>query len=244
MRWIAGLVAVLAVGCAAAPAGDDGAVTSAASTPTASEPIPRSELPQAQAFQGWSDDASLVEPPRVEDVHHVAVACADKHLFPTHPASDRKRYHRAAIGHYDHFKVDGSSDVCKIKGTTKDPQTGLLRCAAATEMQYMVLSDTFEDACGHFYRGFWEVSFLTTDETMGTLISRGRTVYEKPSSEFKGDMYDGATYPVAEADLVAVAELQAGDADAIVKDRAAVTAAHTHEYDTATHLWTYVGPYR
>lgn len=231
-------------GCAGSEPSEDGASSSAAAATetTASEPIPRSEIPESQAFIGWRENDSLTEKPRPEDAPRANLACADKHLFPTHPASDRKRYHRAAIGRWDYFKLDGTSSICKIKGTTKDPRTGLLRCFSSDEMQYIVLSDTFEDSCGNMYRGFWAVSFMTMDENMGTLMSLGRTVYQNPHSEFKGDMYDAQTYAVEDKQLLLLSPLFAGDKEAIAKDRQLVTDAKTHRYDAGTHLWTYIGP--
>lgn len=238
------MVALVAVGCAEAPADEESSSSegAASTTPAANEPIARSELQQPQAFLGWRDDETMAERPRPEEAPHVELACADKHLYPTHPASDRKRYHRVAIGKWDNFKVDGDSDVCKIKGTSKDPRTGLRRCAAADDMQYIVLSDTFEDSCGHLYRGFWSVSFMTMDENMGTLMSLGRTVYEKPHAEFKGDMYDAQTYAVDAKQLLVLSSLLDGDADAIARDRKSVTDAKTHQYNATSHIWEYVGP--
>ncbi|MFO0741527.1 MAG: hypothetical protein U0270_36860 [Labilithrix sp.] len=247
MRWLAGLVAMVAmVGCAAAPAEDEassGSAAAASETP-ANEPIARSEIPQAQAFKGWRDNDSMTDKPRPEDATRVPLACTDKHLYPTHPSSDRKRYHRVAVGSFDQFKVDGDSNVCKIKGNGTSPQTGLRRCAAADTLQYIVLSDTFEDGCGNLYRGFWAVSFLTMDENMGTLMSLGRTVYQDPHSEFKGDMYDAQTYAIDEEQLLVLSSLFDGDAEAITRGRKAVTDAKTHAYDAQTHLWQYVGPNR
>ena len=244
MRGLAALVAVALIGCAA-PADDEAtASAAAASEAPANEPIPRSEIPEAQAFRGWHENDALTEKPRPEDAERVALACADKHLYPTHPSSDRKRYHRAAVGTFDHFKVDGDSSVCKIKGNGKDPRTGLRRCAAADDLQYIVLSDTFEDACGNMYRGFWAVSFFTMDENMGTLMSLGRAVYQNPHSDFQGDMYDAQTYRVDEGQLLVLSPLFDGDAEAIARGRKAVIDAKTHRYDATTHIWEYVGPNR
>lgn len=253
MRWssalatVAGMgcAAIVATGCAAEPAAEDSAASAgAASEASADEPLPRSEIPQLQAFKGWRDDTTLVEAPKPADARRVTLECADKHLYPTHPSADRKRYHRLATGHFDAFKVDGDSNVCKIKGPTKDPNTGLRRCALADTLQYVVLSDTLEDSCGNMYRGFWAVSFLTHDENMGTLMSLGRAVYQVPKSEFKGEMYDAQTYAVDESQLLFLSPLADGDTDAIAQARTRVTEAKTHRYDAATHLWEYIGPNR
>jgi hypothetical protein len=250
MRWMTALAAMTITtaiaGCAGSePSADAASESAAAATETtAADPIPRSEIPEAQAFLGWSENESLTQKPRPEDAPRAELACADKHLFPTHPSSDRKRYHRAAVGRYDYFKLDGASNVCKIKGTTKDPRTGLLRCFTADELQYIVLSDTFEDSCGNMYRGFWAVSFFGMDENMGTLMSLGRTVYQNPHSEFQGDMYDASTYAVEAKQLLVLSPLFDGDADAIAHDRKAATDAKTHRYDASTHLWEYIGPNR
>lgn len=219
--------------CAAAPSTQPDSAS--AVTDESSGPIPTSQLPAPEAFTGWTSDPSIVEAPRPQDVTPIAVACADTHLYATHPSSERKRYHEADDAHFDQFKLTADSPVCKIKSANN-------HCALADDFQYIVLSDTFEDGCGHMYRGFWAVSFLSMDENMGTLISRGRTVYAVPNAEFDGEMYDGQTYPVDKGDFLVITSLFDGDAAMIDQDRA--SAATTHHYDPATHIWEYVGPYR
>jgi hypothetical protein len=210
---------------------------------SADDPVSRDRVPEPQAFLGWRDDTRTVTPPKPADVQHIPLACADKQLYPTNPQSNLKRYHRYATGQYDHFKLSGDSSVCKIPGNARDSH-GVRMCMAAGELDYAMLSDTYTDSCGNTYRAFWDNLYLSNEENMGTLMSKGRRVYSVPGSQFAGEVYDAGTYAVDASDFLFLAPPFDGDAAKIESAKKDVTTAGTHRYDESTHLFEYVGPYR
>jgi hypothetical protein len=207
---------------------------------SADDPVSRDRVPEPQAFLGWRDDTRTVSPPRPADVTRISVACADQTLYPTNPQSSLKRYHRYATGRYDHFKLSGDSPVCRVPGATDSH--GKKWCSAAADLDYAMLSDTYSDSCGNAYRAFWDNLYLSSDENMGTLMSKGRRVYSVPGSAFAGDVYDAGTYGVDAKEFLFLAALFEGDAQKI--ESAKNQASSTHRYDANTHLFEYVGPYR
>ena len=242
--FVTAAIAASAIACSSS-AEDVGADTDegALAEQRADEPVSRDRIPEPQAFLGWRDEVSAVSPPRPADAKRVEVACADHRLFPTQPASSLKRYHRYSHGRYDHFKVSGDSPVCKIPNQTLNSRRER-PCAAAAGIDYAMLSDTYADSCGHFYRGFWDALYLTTDESMGTLMSKGRTVYEVPRSPFAGEVYDAQTYAVEASEFALLSELGPGDAEQIAKAKESAIRAGTHRYDPNTLLFEYTGPHR
>lgn len=116
-------------------------------------------------------------------------ACSDLLLTPLSKDQSTKKYHRYIVGSYNHAKLRGNSEVCITSSATG-------YCLRADTVEYVIMSDVYADSCGNKYRGFWEVSFLTKDESMGTLCSLGRTFYEKANSDFPGEYEVGPTYKV------------------------------------------------
>ncbi len=233
---------LLSLAACAAPDGDvdlEDTSGAAATGTAADEPVPRSRVPEVHAFVGWRDDTQTVSDPKPKDVERVQIACADKTLYPTHPQSSLKKYHRYSHGRYDHAKLDGESPVCKVKGGGRN-SAGKIPCLSPAGLDYAMLSDTYEDSCGNRYRGYWENLYLTTDETMGTLMSRGRTVYTVPNAQFSGEVYDGATYAVDAGDFAFVSALLPGDEERIAN--AKDLSKTTHRYDPQKHTFEYVGP--
>lgn len=238
MRWLSLVLLAGLVGCASAAT--DEAEASAGAVSTQTGPIPTSELPDPHGFVSWSEEDLLVSPPRPADVARVTVSCADKKLYPTHPQSTLKRYHRYAHARYDNTKLSGDDEMCK---TPQRVTSGSRKACLAPEVfEYAVLSDTYTDSCGNLYRGFWELRFRGQDESMGTLFSRGRTVYDVPDSQFEGEVYDGPTYAVDAQDFMFLSKLLPKDAEGIAKDQA--SAKTTHTLNATTHLFEYVGKYR
>lgn len=191
------------------------------------------DLPDAEAVIRWSD-------PRYEDTHapspeslpHVEVSrgCQDKHLYPTHPQEYSKTYHVFRIAVYDAGTVPAKSHTCKVHSNSEKPY-----CLLADTYEYAVISDIFQDACGGLYRGFWNVGFLKQDDNMGYLLSKGRTIYPKPNSEFAGDVEEGQTYAVDQSDFLLLAAPFPGDKEAAAK--LASQALATHDFDPHTHLF-------
>lgn len=210
---------------------------------SSNEPVSRDRVPDEYAFKGWQDDTISTSAPRPEDAKRKKLACDKTTLLPTQPQSALKRYHRYAHGLYDNSKLNGESRACKIPGNGRNGR-GERTCLAAATLDYAMLSDTYVDTCGNFYRGFWEELYLSTEETMGTLISKGRTVYPVPNAQFSGEVYDGATHAVDASDFVFLSELSPGDTESIAKAKENANREGTHQWDADTGLFAYVGQYR
>ena len=146
-----------------------------------------SEVPSAHAFLGWSNHTDR-EAITLDKIEKVEIKCGTK-LFPAYPQSYLKQYHEVLIGSYDHAKMTAKDDACAIAGN------GPVRHCLRPKLIYSyILSDTFNDSCGNLYRGVWRVVFFDSDESMGTLISKGRTLYEDPKAELPGTYVYGPTY--------------------------------------------------
>lgn len=237
------VVSIAMVGCSASSevVEEESAESELREAPLA-DPVSRDRVPEPQAFKGWSEDTSMISEPRPADVQRVSIGCADKTLVPTHPQSSLKTYHRYARGDYDAAKLLGDSELCRVKGNGRNTW-GQVPCLAPDAFQYVMLSDTYVDHCGNYYRGFWEELFVLSQETMGTLLSKGRTVYEVPNAEFHGEVYDAGTYELDADTFVFFSKLFPGDADRIETAKNQVQSAGTHRLDPDTGLFEYVGPY-
>jgi hypothetical protein len=79
------------------------------------------------------------------------------------------------------------------------------------------MSDTYEDACGNLYRGYWFLNYRVgggpqkSEDNMGTLFSKGRTQYPKPNAIFAGEVVDGNTYAVGIKNFLFLSPLLPGD---------------------------------
>ena len=82
-----------------------------------------------------------------------------------------------------------------------------------------MISDVFTDACLGLSRDVWNVGFLHRDDNMGSLFSKGRTMYPKENSPFEKDMEDGQTYYVERQDFLFVAPAFPGDRELAEKLR-------------------------
>ncbi len=117
-----------------------------------------------------------------------AFKCGNSELYPTHPGQELKQYHVYLKAQFHHQKISAHSPLCRMTTTNKS------HCLLADSLHFVVLSDTYRDRCGHMYRGVQKRVFIGQDETMATLYSAGRTLYENPHSEFKYDFETGPTY--------------------------------------------------
>ncbi len=172
-------------------------------------------VPSERAFIGWTDNSDR-DAVRVESLSSVEVACADQTLYPAYPQSHLKTYHEVKYGNYDHGKMTKVDEACATSGF--DPKR---RCLRAKILHSYILSDVFNDACGNFYRGIWQTVFFNTDESMGSLISKGRTQYEDHDSEFSGSYIDGGTYAVPSEVFLKIAPVFAGDVSKVLEFRRA-----------------------
>uniref|UniRef100_A0AAN0NLR3 Uncharacterized protein n=1 Tax=Yoonia rhodophyticola TaxID=3137370 RepID=A0AAN0NLR3_9RHOB len=107
----------------------------------------------------------------------------------------------------------------------------------ADRVHRVMLSDTYIDACGNYYRGVKSMQFLESDENMGTLFSPGRTNYRVPDTAFD-ERYDGHTYPVPNVDFAFLAAILPEDMDKIATERR--RARQTHQLDQAGRIFTLI----
>jgi hypothetical protein len=175
-------------------------------------------VPSPEAFKGWErkalEESSNIDPYAWESV---TFTCGRPGIFPTHPQMSLKRYHLVLIGQYDHFLLQGSDEACSISGR-KPNGKGIIPCFRPDILQYVLLSDTYQDACGHLFRGVKEIAFFRRNENMGTLFSPGRGMLRKAGSEF--DEYVMApTYISEPEDFLFLIRLFPGDLEQIAKDR-------------------------
>jgi hypothetical protein len=138
-------------------------------------------------------------------------SCSVRKVYPTHPSQGTKEYLYAVYAMYDHRKIPPNSYACLRKNLT-----GRFCVRAATAIM-VVMSDTFEDECGNYYRGYWLVTYLKSDESMGTLFAKGRTAYEKPNAQFPNEFVEGGTHFLAPKEFLLFGNLLPGD---LVKIRA------------------------
>ncbi len=117
--------------------------------------------------------------------------CKHKKLIPTHKGMDQKVYHLFEYRAYDNRKIPGTAYECLVK--SNGPKKYCLR---ADTLNRVLMSDLYRDKCGNFYRGVIYRSFLTDNESMGTLFTPGRTAYPKPNSPYNNDYRPGDTYEV------------------------------------------------
>ena len=156
-----------------------------------------------------SDIAYAGTPPMPSQLIEVAVNCHDKKLWPTHPQESTKEYLYGIVANYDYSKLPPSSDACLRPNPTNR------FCLYSTWANLIVMSDLFQDSCGVKYRAYWLVSFLKSDDNMGTLLSKGRTVYPKPNAEFPGEYITGYTYPIEIKVFLFLGTLWRGDQEKI-----------------------------
>jgi hypothetical protein len=164
--------------------------------------------------QPWKKSSEVAfegTPPVPSQLTEVPFACNDKKLWPTHPQQYSKEYVYAIQTDFDRLRLPPLMNSCIIPNPTKK------YCLRAQTANVMVMSDIFEDSCGNKYRAYWVVTFRTgggpsrSEDNMGTLLSKGRTQYEKPHAQFKGEYVTGYTYPVNPNDFIFLGKIYPGD---------------------------------
>lgn len=198
-------------------------------------PIAAPAVPNPEALAKWKEMKGYVtDRTDLEAYRKLAVDCADQHLYPTHPQQLLKLYHRYDSNQYDNLKLKGTDEPCLMP--QKNPPRGRAPLCLRADIAYdVIISDTLQDVCGHYYRGFKRATFLGKNETMGTLFSAGRAVYPKEGSKIDGEMEIGGTYAVPLKDLLFVGPLLAGDEEKIAELREEAKAIA--DYDPNTHLF-------
>ncbi len=139
--------------------------------------------------------------------------CPVKKLYPTHPSQATKEYLHAVYSQYDHGRLPPQSYACLRSGPL-----GRF-CVLAAIAMVVVMSDTYEDECGNLYRGYWLVTYLKSDENMGTLFAKGRSAYEKPNAQFPGEFIEDNTYFITPTDFMFMGEILPGDKAKIATER-------------------------
>lgn len=166
----------------------------------------RRSLPNQHALKNWArlSDYETGEKIPLEQLPRISLSCKDKNLYPTHPQQSTKIYHYFYSANYDHFRLSPHDEACaqSAKSTPGVKQ----RCLRGDSAHHAIISDLYRDSCGNLYRAVWEVVYLASNESMGTLSSRGRTMYQNPKSEFENDLITGATYILAESDFLFLTE--------------------------------------
>ena len=189
-------------------------------------------FPHPMALSVWQDSPDFTDPSiDLQKYPSSKITCDDGNLYPTHPQQTLKKYHVHRWAGYDQNKLKPDETAC-----VRPSSMGTF-CVRGDIAYDVILSDTFEDRCGNLYRGFEQVSFLGQDETMGTLVSPGRTIYPKPHSEFIGEFISGGTYAVPIARFMKIGPVLPTDIEQIQKGREQALGV-THSYDTTTHLYS------
>jgi hypothetical protein len=151
------------------------------------------KVPRPDIFKGWRNQGDYLTShvpfmslPRVK-------ACDDQPLQPTGPSQQTKLYHEYKWGEYDNSTLRGDDEdrLCLIATRSKQKW-----CLKSDYIYTVVISDLFKDSCGQEFRGFWRMTFLAQDETMGALQSKGRTLQQRPGSNFPKDFVPAEMYPV------------------------------------------------
>lgn len=224
------LILILASGCA-----------STANRKLASVDLPwglsSSLVPDPQALKNWRDagfastNQSELDQWRAENLPS---NCSDQNLYPTHPQQSSKQYHIHQIASYAHFDLPAESVMCAI---TTRPSSASARkyCLKAYQLNYVVLSDIFQNSCGEKFRGFWQVVFSSKNEKMQLLFSKGRSLVKNPESEFEGDFVVDGTSAVPKEDFFFLAPLFPGDLERAKDLREG--ARQNFTYDPSTLLF-------
>jgi len=159
-------------------------------------------------------------PPQPKDLQEVQVLCQSKDLWPTHPQQFTKEYLYAVQANFERMRLPPHFASCITPNPTKK------YCLMTQTANVLVMSDTYQDNCGNYYRGYWHVAYRTgggprrSEDHMGTMLSKGRTQYEKANARFKGEYETGYTYPVKAKEFLFLSKLLPSDQANIKKFRA------------------------
>lgn len=201
----------------------------------------RALAPNAMALKSWkpvTGYATGFSDPSALKIK--AFNCPDPNLYPTQPYQALKQYSVFEVATYDHVKLRGDDEACATSARQRNGK-GVLFCLRPDLGYYVIYSDTYMDRCGQFYRGFKDTFFLKKNETMGTLVSPGHTVYPKAKSQFKGEFIVGGTYAVKASEFSFLTAITPEELRDIEKFRAQALKAKTHRWNTQSYLWELIG---
>lgn len=158
-------------------------------------------------------------PPQPSQLQEVQVQCKSKELWPTHPQQFTKEYLYAVQASFERMRLPPHFSSCITPNPTRK------YCLMTQTANVLVVSDTYQDNCGNYYRAYWHIAYRTgggpqrSEDHMGTMLSRGRTQYEKPNARFKGEYDTGYTYPVKADDFLFLSKLLPSDQTKISRFR-------------------------
>lgn len=165
----------------------------------------------------WMEDTDVVmdkKPEMPNQIIKKKFACKTQKLWPTHPSQATKSYLWGRYSNYKYHDLPPKSYACLMPNPTKK------FCLRGAIAKAVVMSDTFQDECGNYYRAYWLVTYFRSDESMGTLYSKGRTAVQNPKSEFKKDFIEDNSYFTQPKDFIMFGELLPGDMKKIQTEKA------------------------
>jgi hypothetical protein len=169
--------------------------------------IPQGLVPDRESFVQWKNVASLEVGESPWGLSRRSVDCEDTTLYPTHPSMSLKKYNFIYIGKYQVTRLDRSSPACRVAS----PMKSNMKCIAPDDLYHYLLSDTYRDRCGNFYRGFVRKVFFKKMEKMETLFSPGRSLIKTPGSPIPGDYTIQSTRAVLAQDFLFLTSLFEND---------------------------------
>ncbi len=197
------------------------------------------EFVDQHALGNWNEKIGYVTAPLKDlKLEKIKIQCDQdrESLYPTHPQQMTKHYHVYNWAQYNHGKLTAEAYACDIKSKHKNV-AGTFPCIRATIAYEVMMSDLYQDRCGNFYRAYWQFGFLKKDESMGTLLSKGRTVYPNMKSDFpENDFYEGQTYKTTSEDFLF---LTVASDEEVKKAKALFEQAlkYTHDFNIEMHLF-------
>jgi hypothetical protein len=202
--------------------------------PLANSWIPSSLVPESSAFLGWKKSPSLEDSESPWALERVQLNnCQDQNLYPTHPSMSLKKYHFVYVGKFDVTQLQRSSPACKIASTMATN----LKCVIADELYHFIVSDTYQDRCGNFYRAFSRKIFFKRQEKMETLFSPGRSMMKTPGSFISGDYTTQGTQPVPRNEFLFLTSLFSQDLSKIETERSRTQASGEFDLDSSSLIF-------
>ncbi len=203
--------------------------------------VPVDEIPSYYAFTEWRPvDGYTTDALDLNKVPQISLNCSSANLYPTHADQSTKQYHQFNYGSYDINKLKAEDPTCLLPSKYKNA-AGKYYCQRSDILYSTVISDTYRDLCGNQYRAFWRVTYLKQNDNMGTLFSRGRTMYQNPGSDFPGDVVLGGTYITNVKDFLFLSPLFTGD-DNLIKQAFKKNQSSRIRYNPDTLLFEEVRP--
>lgn len=179
---------------------------------------------QPEELEPWQEHSQRINIQLEELPAPISFRCANSNLlYPTHPLQQGKEYHQRQQSRYAPENLDGRDIACG-QSRVRQSQMPLraiannierhnarygadtpLVCNAGARVQRAVLSYTYIDECGNYYRGVWTARFVGP-EPDSALWARG---IEMPGGRLRPTI----ALPYTDFDLLM--PLFPGDLDAI-----------------------------